>query len=227
MISKNLYLLLFIRLNSKRLKNKGFMKIGKLKVIEIIIERCLKSVSKKNIIITTTNKKIDDKIFNFAKKKKIKIFRGSENNVRKRTIDCCNTFKIRSFIRMNCDRPFVNYKQLSKMIKIFATNKYDIVTNCLSKNKIKGLALEIIKTQSFMSINKQLKRSDKEHIFDYFYRNQKDYKIYNFEQIKKNFKKSLALDNKYDLNNVRNLFKKFKFDYLISTQKVIEFLRRN
>ena len=72
MISKNLYLLLFIRLNSKRLKNKGFMKIGKLKVIEIIIERCLKSVSKKNIIITTTNKKIDDKIFNFAKKKRLR-----------------------------------------------------------------------------------------------------------------------------------------------------------
>ena len=72
MISKNLYLLLFIRLNSKRLKNKGFMKIGKLKVIEIIIERCLKSISKKNIIITTTNKKIDDKIFNFAKKKTLR-----------------------------------------------------------------------------------------------------------------------------------------------------------
>ena len=69
MITKNLYLLLFIRLNSKRLKNKGFMKIGKLKVIEIIIARCLKSISKKNIIITTTNNKIDDKNFNFAKKK--------------------------------------------------------------------------------------------------------------------------------------------------------------
>ena len=93
MISKNLYLLLFIRLNSKRLKNKGFMKIGKLKVIEIIIERCLKSISKKNIIITTTNKKIDDKIFNFAKKKNIKIFRGSENDVRKRAIDCCNVIR--------------------------------------------------------------------------------------------------------------------------------------
>ena len=129
MITKNLYLLLFIRLNSKRLKNKGFMKIGKLKVIEIIIARCLKSISKKNIIITTTNNKIDDKIFNFAKKKKIKIFRGSENNVRKRTIDCCNKFKIKSFIRMNCDRPFMNYKQLTKMIKIFTTNKYDIKNN--------------------------------------------------------------------------------------------------
>ncbi len=227
MISKNLYLLLFIRLNSKRLKNKGFMKIGKLKVIEIIIERCLKSISKKNIIITTTNKKIDDKIFNFAKKKNIKIFRGSENDVRKRAIDCCNKFKIKSFIRMNCDRPFMNYKQLTKMIKIFATNKYDIVTNCLSKNKTKGLALEIIKTQSFIGINKQLKKGDKEHIFDYFYRNQLDYKIYNIEQIKNNFKKSLALDSKYDLNNIRNLFKNFNFDYLISTHKVIEFFRRN
>jgi len=224
---ENLYLLLFIRLNSKRLKNKGFMKIGKLKVIEIIIERCLKSVSKKNIIITTTNKKIDDKISNFAKKKKIKIFRGSESNVRKRTIDCCDKFNIKSFIRMNCDRPFMNYKQLTKMIKIFATNKYDIVTNCLSENKIKGLALEMIKTKSFIGINKKLKKNDEEHIFDYFYRNQMDYKIYNVEQIKNNFNKSLALDNKYDLNKIKNVFKKFKFDYLISTHKVIEFLKRN
>ena len=44
---------------------------------------------------------------------------------------------------MNCDRPFMNYKQLTKMIKIFTTNKYDIVTNCLSENTIKGLALKL------------------------------------------------------------------------------------
>ena len=50
---------------------------------------------------------------------------------------------------MNSDRPFLNYVQLKNMINKFNTNKYDILTNCLSKNKIKGLSLEIIKFNVF------------------------------------------------------------------------------
>ena len=51
---------------------------------------------KKKIVIATSKNKID-KILNIAKKNKIKVFRGSENNVRKRTIDCCLKFKIDAY----------------------------------------------------------------------------------------------------------------------------------
>ena len=46
------------------------------------------------------------------------------------------------------------------MINKFNTNKYDILTNCLSKNKIKGLSLEIIKFNVFRNIFKKIIKSD-------------------------------------------------------------------
>ena len=102
-----LFLIIFIRLNSKRLKNKGILKFGNKSVIEIIIDRCLQCINKKNIIIATSKEKSNDNLINLLKKKNLKIFRGSEKNVRERTIKCCSKYKVEGFIRMNADRPFL------------------------------------------------------------------------------------------------------------------------
>jgi spore coat polysaccharide biosynthesis protein SpsF len=220
-----LILIIFIRLNSKRLKNKGILKIGDKSIIEIIINRCLKSINKKYLIIATSKKKTDDKLINFLKTKKIKFFRGSERNVRDRTIQCCLKFKAKGFIRMNADRPFFDYKHLSKMIKIFKSGKYDIVTNKKSINRSKGLTLEIIKFDKFLNVNNRIKNSDKEHIFNYFYRNQKNYKIRYTKQLNKNISLNLALDNLNNLKLIDKIYKHFNFDYLVNTNKVIKFLK--
>ena len=41
-----------------------------------------------SIIVATSREKTDDKLLDFCKKKKIKIFRGSLNDIHKRTTDC-------------------------------------------------------------------------------------------------------------------------------------------
>ena len=183
-----LFLIIFIRLNSKRLKNKGILKFGNKTVIEIIIDRCLQCINKKYIIIATSKKKSNDNLINLLKKKKLKIFRGSEKNVRERTIQCCSKYKADGFIRMNGDRPFFDYKHLSKMIKIYKSGKYDLVSNRKSLNKSKGLTLEIITFNKFLNIKNKIKLSDKEHIFNYFYRNEKKYKIKYTKQFNRNVK---------------------------------------
>ena len=222
----NLYLIIFIRLNSKRLKNKGLLKIGNLSVLEIVLKRCLYIFPKKKIVIATSKNKIDDKILNIAKKNKIKVFRGSENNVRKRTIDCCLKFKIDAFIRMNSDRPFLNYVQLKNMINKFNTNKYDILTNCLSKNKIKGLSLEIIKFNVFRNIFKKIIKSDNEHIFNYFYRNKKYFKIYNVQQSEFKIKEGLSLDDNKDFERIKTIYERFNYNYLTKTSKILRYLKK-
>ena len=42
-------------------------------------------------------------------------------------------FKFDAFVRINADRPFVDFDEVNKMVKIFKKNKFDIVTNQLSK----------------------------------------------------------------------------------------------
>lgn len=222
-----LFLIIFIRLNSKRLKNKGILKFGNKSVIEIIIDRCLQCINKKNIIIATSKEKSNDNLINLLKKKNLKIFRGSEKNVRERTIKCCSKYKVEGFIRMNADRPFFDYKHLGKMIKIFKSGKYDLVSNRRSLNKSKGLTLEIITFNKFLNVKNKIKLSDKEHIFNYFYRNEKKYKIKYTKQFNTNVNINLALDNLKNFKMIEKIYKYFKFDYLVNTNKVIKFLKEN
>ena len=69
---KKLPILIFARMNSKRLKGKMLMKIGKKSLIFHIIDRVKKIKNKKNIILATSNKKSDDNLVKEARKKKLK-----------------------------------------------------------------------------------------------------------------------------------------------------------
>ena len=69
------------RLGSSRFPGKVLQKIGDNSVIEIIIKRLKKSKQVGTIIVATTNTNLDKNLISFLKKKKIKVFAGSELNV--------------------------------------------------------------------------------------------------------------------------------------------------
>ena len=83
---------------------------------------------------------------------------------------------------------------MDRMINKFINSDFDIITNQFPRTFPKGLSCEISKTQIFLNINdKKLTKSKKEHIFNYFYNNSKNYKILNFKLKKKILKKLLIL----------------------------------
>lgn len=222
-------LLVFARCSSKRLPNKVMKKVAfNSRLIEIIISR-LKKILNVKIIICTSDSKTDDKIFDLCKEKKIECFRGSLDNVFDRTVNCLKKYKIKSFVRVNSDRPFVDSSEIKKMIKVFNKNKFDIVTNQLSKTCPKGLACEIANSKIFFnSLNLIRKKKDKEHIFNFFYNNKKNYKIFNLKNkiYEQNKKKKLSIDTYFDLVRAKKIF--MKFDNInVSTLKVLNFLKKN
>ena len=79
-------ILIAARSDSARLPGKHFKIINdkyKLSVLDYCIKRCRKSKIKDIILCTSSNK--NDNIFEkYAKKNKIKLFRGSKNNVLKK-----------------------------------------------------------------------------------------------------------------------------------------------
>ena len=90
-----MYVIIYSRLDSKRLKNKVLTKLfnGKTLVEQVICE-AKKITSNNKIILATTNKKRDNKLCDIAIKNKINYFKGSENNVLERTIECCKKFNV-------------------------------------------------------------------------------------------------------------------------------------
>ena len=63
------------RLNSSRLPNKLLKKIGTKTVLEIVIEKCLQSIPRKNLVVATP----DIKIIQLCKKIKIDTFLSKSN----------------------------------------------------------------------------------------------------------------------------------------------------
>ena len=140
-----LKILIICRLNSKRLKFKIKKKILGKSLLEILILRLCKSFRKKEIIICSGEKK--NKFFEEIKKKKHKInlFYGSEKNIFKRIIGCCDKFKADHFVRITGDNPLTDIKTLKRMTKIYFKKKLDFIyTNGL----FPGLRSEIMSISS-------------------------------------------------------------------------------
>ena len=219
-----LVIIIFARLNSKRLKGKVLKKIFDKYLLEIIYLRLRKKFNLP-IIINTSKNKSDNHIVKFCQKKKIKFFRGSLNNVFSRTIDCIKKNKIKAFVRVCADRPFVDTLEIKKAIKIFQTKKFDIVTNQQSKKVPKGLSCEVACSKIFYnaSKNNKLTKSQKEHIFNYFYENSTDYKIYKLRNnlYEKSAKFNLSIDTPKDFERALSIFLRYKKNFFISTTTIL------
>ena len=95
------------RNSSKRLPNKCMFFYKNKYVLERVINCIKKSKKIKRIIVATSKRKEDDSIERFCKKKNIKVYRGSLNNVLSRFYDILKTNKCNYFLRVCADSPFL------------------------------------------------------------------------------------------------------------------------
>ena len=122
--------------------------------------------------------KQDDKIIKICKKNKVKYFRGDLNNVFKRTVDCLKKYNLDSFVRINSDRPFVDYIEIKKMVDKFKKKSLTLFL-IIKKKIVPKLICELANCEIFFNVDKEkLSKKDKEYIFNYFYKNIKNYNIH-------------------------------------------------
>jgi len=209
---KKIGLIVYARMSSKRFPGKVMYKIFKNQsIIEIILYNLKKANLLSNTVIATTKNKSDKKIVDFCKIKKIKCFKGDNQNVFLRTTDCIAKYNFNYFVRICADRPLFDLKLMKKMIDLILFKNYDIVTNVNPRTYPKGLTCEVAKTKIFQNINnKKLSLNQKEHIFNYFYK-KKSYKICNISNkfSKKFLAENFCIDKKTDIKRIKNILSKF------------------
>ena len=157
------------RLGSKRFSKKVLTKIYDKPLIEYMLERLKKNKSIKKIVVSTTNKKKDNKLFNFLKEKKILTFRGDENNVARRLLQTATKLKVKYFIRISGDSPLIWPKIINRAIKLHKKNpKYDLITNIFLRSFPHGQSVEIIKTSILENNIKKMNKFELEHVTQFF-----------------------------------------------------------
>lgn len=196
------------RMSSKRLPGKVLKKIKKKEILKFLINRLKARLKNIDIIVLTSKNYTDKKIVSFCKRNKYKYQTGPLYNVFSRFKQSLKNSNVDGFVRITGDSPLLNINLLKKMVLLFKKNKYDIVTNVFPRSYPIGQSAELIKKKVFMNVDeKKLNKFEKEHIFQYFYKNSKKYKIYNFSNYKDFSHKNLSINTKLDLIKLRNYLK--------------------
>ena len=198
-------------MSSKRLKGKVLKEINKKLLISRVIEKVAQSNSVSQIIVATSKNKDDDLLVKFCKHEKIEFFRGDLNNVYLRFVQAIKKLKVKAFIRITGDSPFIDPYIIDKGINLYKSKKFEIVTNSFPKTFPKGQGVEIIKSKVFQRVFKNIKsKKDLEHVFPYFYRNRNKFKFRNIRCKQKLNTINLSIDTLNDLIRIRKLLTKSK-----------------
>lgn len=169
------------RCSSTRLPKKILLKLpygGRCTVLEQVIARCKLSKIADKIIIATTTDKDDDKIVTIAKKNKVSFFRGSKDDVLSRYYGAAKENKIDVVVRITSDCPFVDYKIIDDLIKLFIKQNADYASNTLKRTFPHGLDAEVFTFKALeKAYFKSQKNYEREHVTPYIYNNSDQFKL--------------------------------------------------
>lgn len=213
----NIVCVIQCRIGSTRLKKKSLKKLGDYSIIEWVVRRVKKSKKINEFYLATTKKNEDDCLVKIAKKLKIKIYRGSVNNVFARFSAISRKTRPNYIIRVCADNPFIDANEIDKLILKAIHRKSDYIFNHVpyrNNNYIDGLGAECLSSKAIAKLIKVKKnKMEKEHVTKYIWNNKKKFKFhYLFASgISKDNNRKIKLDidypAQYKLYN--NIFKNY------------------
>lgn len=207
------------RTGSSRLRSKVVKPLlGNKSILSIVISRL--KVLEIPIIVATTAKAEDDIIADFAQNNDVLCFRGDENNVLQRFIDCTTYFGLGGFIIRVCsDNPFVDADLLKKLIDK-VDNDDDYVTYVVNEIPVirthLGVFAEIVKVDALNRITTLT--SDnlyREHVTNYIYTHPDLFKIKTIELPELNKYSNLirlTIDTQEDFDNAKRIAEDLSID---------------
>lgn len=198
------------RMSSNRFPGKVLAPFGSYTIIENVYMRCKKiKPPVEDIIITTSNQKIDDPLYSYCNYRGIKVFRGDLNNVTLRLVNAAKFYNSNFILRINGDSPLIDPHIIENVISNFDSN-YDLITNVFPRSYPKGQSVEIIKLKTLENISskKEFTKYNAEHVTNFIYENSKYFKIKNIINPKGNESKiNLSIDTLSDYKRLLKLWK--------------------
>ncbi|MCB0496665.1 MAG: glycosyltransferase family protein [Cyclobacteriaceae bacterium] len=160
------------RIGSTRLPGKVLKKVDNKTLLEIHIDRILKSIFIDKLVVATTNNKEDESIVEIASKCNVSISRGSEMDVLDRFYKAAEPFKPKWIVRLTSDCPLIDPSLIDEVIKFAIDKGLDYCSNTLVERYPDGQDVEVFKYEALESAWKESKLlSEREHVTPYIKKN--------------------------------------------------------
>lgn len=166
------------RIGSTRLKGKVFKKILDIPMILFTLKRLEKSRYIDKVILATSDKEKDTPLFETVKASGFEAFRGDEENVLKRYVDCLNQYGGNIVVRITGDCPLIDPVIVDNVISYYKMNNYDYVRLDVPHTFIRGFDVEIFSKKALLTTySKAHEKKYKEHVTYYMYTHPNEFNI--------------------------------------------------
>jgi spore coat polysaccharide biosynthesis protein SpsF len=204
--NEKILIIIQARADSRRFPKKVLARIKGKPVLWHVINR-VKQMKYDEIVVATTNRKIDNKIVEIAEKSNVECFRGRTNDVLDRFFQAAKNHKADIIVRITADCPLIDPVESNKTIDRLLAGKYDYVTTD-DKTYPKGLDTECFNFRSLKKAWKNAKlKSEREHVTPYIWKNPDKFKITKVRNDKR-IPQRWVVDYKDDLVFVKKIYER-------------------
>jgi glutamate-1-semialdehyde 2,1-aminomutase len=214
------------RMGSIRLPGKVMKPLAGGTLIEVLISRLRKAKTLDEVLVATTTEKTDDILAAHCKSKKIPVFRGSSEDVLKRYVDACRKYSASVVVRITGDCPLADPQLVDSLIRSFAKQKVDYLSNTNPPSYPDGLDIEVFTIEALEKAeDRATPGPQREHVTPYIYQSG-HFKTANFENRDDFSQERWTVDESDDLKVVDDIFQHFSPRIDFNWKEVMELRRK-
>lgn len=227
---KNIVAIIQARMGSTRLPGKVMMPIVGKPMLWHVIERVKRCKNIDSIVVATASKKENNPIIELAKKCKVEIFIGSENDVLDRYYQAAMKFNADIIIRITADCPLINPITIDNKIDLCLKEDADYICGHPNFPSIEH-GMEVVSFSALEKVkNIAIENYQKEHVTIYIKENPELFKIRVIkpELIFRRKDMRLTVDTKEDVKLIREIYNRlYKENEIIDIKDVVRLLMNN
>lgn len=170
----------FARLDSRRLPGKALKMIAGKTLIDRVLDRATATPGSPLVIVATSDRPLDDPIADHVENRGVAVFRGAAEDVAGRALACAERHGLDRFARISGDSPFIVPALIDACLKRSRAGDAELVTNVFPRSYPVGVSAEAITTAAMRRIVSETDDpADREHVTRYVYNNPDRFRIEN------------------------------------------------
>jgi len=213
------------RMGSSRLPGKVLMPLGGSVVLDYVVSRCRLIRGADEVVVATSVLPQDDVIEEWCRRYETPYFRGSEEDVLSRYVECARAYGADRVMRVTADCPFVDYELAGDIIRAMDAKPADLV---LVRGELpRGLVAELFAMPALERIHRDGREPrHREHVTYYAYEYPEQFQstVIEAPEELRHPKLRITLDTEEDYRLCRAVADHFRGDRRVPSREVVRFL---